>query len=93
MNLRFVVQPILVATLALSTTTADAHDPREFDRIMNQPKPVPTTCLELADIRNFSNDAANPDVATLKAVCDAQSKTATKKAGQATAKPAPGKIK
>lgn len=76
------VQSVLVATLVLAATTVSAHDPREFDRMMDQPKPVPTTCLELADMRNFSTDVSNPDVAALKAYCDAEKKAADKKAAK-----------
>ncbi|MFA6986189.1 MAG: hypothetical protein WC213_08280 [Arenimonas sp.] len=88
-----IVQSVLAATLVLSATTAGAHDPREFDRMMDQPKPVPTTCLELADIRNFSTDVTNPDVAALKAHCDAGKQAADKKAAGSTKKPAPAKTR
>lgn len=91
MKFNFLAQSMLVATLALSANTASAHDPSEFNRSMNQPMPVPTTCLELADSRNFSNDVTNPDVATLKAYCDARTKAAAKKADQTAAKTPAGK--
>lgn len=93
MNVRLMVLSAVVASTALFVMSANAHDPREFDRMMGAPeaKAVPATCAQLADAHTYSNDVANPDIKALKARCDAGKKAA--KPQQIPAKPATSKTR
>ena len=61
-------------------TSALAHDPAEFDRRMAAPTAIPTSCPELADTTNFSNDVTNPGVLELKTHCEKLRKKAAAQA-------------
>lgn len=89
MKARLMVLSTAIAS-SLFALSANAHDPKEFDRMMSTPeaKAVPTTCAQLADSHNYSTDVANADIKALKARCDA-AKAATK----APSKPAASKTK
>lgn len=90
MNARLFIQATLLAMSTLLATTASAHDPKDFDRLMGMqtvPKSIPTSCASLADTVHFSNDETNPDIKALKKKCDAENAAAAKKAEQAAAKP------
>ncbi|MHB8911146.1 MAG: hypothetical protein ACYC42_00510 [Lysobacter sp.] len=87
MNVRLMVLSAVLASSTLFAMSAKAHDPREFDSMMAAPvaTAVPTTCAQLADSHNYSNDVSNADIKALKARCDVATKAAAKKAA---AKPA-----
>lgn len=93
MNVRLMLLSTVVAASSLFAMSANAHDPREFDRMMSAPqaKKIPTTCDELADVYKFSNDVSSPDIKTLKAACDANKKPAAK--AKVTAKQAASKTR
>ncbi len=82
MNVRLIVLSAVVASATLFSMAAQAHDPKEFDRMMTTPeaKAVPATCVQLADSHNYSSDVANADIKALKARCDAANKAAARKA-------------
>lgn len=82
MNVRLTVLSAVVASAALVSMAAKAHDPKEFDRMMTAPevKAVPATCVQLADSDNYSTDVANDDIKALKASCDAATAAAAEKA-------------
>lgn len=90
MKARLMVLSTVVAS-SLFALSANAHDPKEFDRMMSTPEPkaMPTTCAQLADAHNFSTDLANADIKALKARCD----DAQKAAAKSPAKPAASKGK
>lgn len=50
MNVRLILASALVASSALLSQPANAHDPKAFDRMMQdvESQTVPTTCVELA---------------------------------------------
>ena len=82
MKVRAVVVCLSVAAAALFAGASRAHDPAEFGRrIAAAPaaKPVPTTCAELSDAANFSNDLTHPDIKALQARCEAERKSAAGK--------------
>lgn len=90
MTLRPLFLPAILAagfTTGLFAFAAQAHDPslHEPSKPMTAKK-VPTTCAQLADSARYSNDAANPDIKTLKARCDAE-KAATARKAKAADKP------
>ncbi|MEQ1511496.1 MAG: hypothetical protein ABL934_02325 [Lysobacteraceae bacterium] len=77
-----------VRSLFLSTTfvasslfafAANAHDPS-----LHEPQPsakaIPTTCVQLADTKHYSNDTTNADIKALKTHCDAEKAAAARKA-------------
>ncbi len=79
MNVRTGILLAAVATSGLFAGVSRAHDPAEFERMIASPpaaKPVPTTCAQLADAANFSNDLDNPDIKALQARCEAEKKAA-----------------
>lgn len=82
MKVRKVALCAAVAASALFAGVSRAHDPAEFERMIASPpaaKPVPTTCAQLADAANFSNDLTNPDIKALQARCEAERKAAAGK--------------
>ena len=86
MNVRLIVLSAVVASATLFSMSAKAHDPAQFDRMMeSEAKSVPETCVQLADTHNYSNDVSNADIKALQARCDIAKKAAAKKAA---AKPA-----
>ncbi|MCE7932465.1 MAG: hypothetical protein DYH17_13965 [Xanthomonadales bacterium PRO6] len=67
---------LLCAIAGLSVgVTAVAHNPADTD-FGHAPtaKLVPTTCDQLADKLNYSDDVSNPDIKALKAGCDDKAK-------------------
>ena len=72
MNVRLIVLSTVVASATLFSMSAKAHDPAEFDRLMQvaEVQKKPTTCAQLADTNNYSNDVANADIKALKLRCD-----------------------
>lgn len=91
MNVRLIVLSAVVAPATLFSMSAMAHDPAQFDRMMeSEAKAVPQTCVQLADTHNYSNDVSNADIKALQARCDVARKAAAKKAAarNAAAKPA-----
>ncbi|MEE4463197.1 hypothetical protein V2S84_14015 [Azotobacter chroococcum] len=77
MNVRLTVLSIVAASASLVALSAGAHDhSKSFDA--DQPKPVPTTCKQLADTHHYSNDPSNPEIKALKARCDAEKKAAAR---------------
>ena len=97
MNVRLTVLSAVVASATLFSMAAQAHDPKEFDRMMTAPeaKAVPATCVQLVDSHNYSSDVTNADIKALKARCDAANKAAAKKpaATKAAVKPAASSTK
>lgn len=82
----------VLAVFAVSAMTfamsANAHDPKEFDRMM-APVAVPTNCLQLADTANYRADLGNAEVKALKVRCDKiNERAAVKAAASAKAKAA-----
>lgn len=82
MHLRSSINLLVLTTFVLAVNCAWAHDPREFDRMMAQPKAIPTSCADLADLVNYSHDASIQEVNALMKYCDAQRIAAEKKAVQ-----------
>lgn len=82
MNFRSSTKLLLLTTFVFAVDCAWAHDPREFDRMMAQPKAIPTSCADLADLVNYSHDASIQEVNALMKYCDAQRIAAEKKALQ-----------
>ncbi|HEY5612386.1 MAG TPA: hypothetical protein VIK70_02220 [Lysobacter sp.] len=81
MNVRLIVLSAIVASATLFSMSAKAHDPAQFDRMMEpEAKAVPETCLQLADTHNYSNDVSNADIKALQARCDVATRAAAKKA-------------
>ena len=82
MNLRLIVLSALAASATTFAMSANAHDPKEFDRMMTTPvaKAVPTTCMQLADTANYTADLGNPEIKALKVRCDKAGKRAAAKA-------------
>lgn len=82
MNMRLMVLSSVVTAFAAFAVNANAHD---FTS-------VPTTCDQLADSHNYSNDVTNPDIKALKERCDADKRDANKPKApakpKATTKPA-----
>lgn len=72
MDVRLIVLSAVVASATLFSMSAKAHDPKEFDRLMEiaETQKKPTTCAQLADTHNYSNDIANADIKALKLRCD-----------------------
>lgn len=68
MNARLIALSAVVAATTLFAMSASAHDSET----------VPTTCAQLADSHNYSNDMDNPDIKALKVRCDAEKKAAAK---------------
>lgn len=68
MNARLIALSAVVASTALFAMSAKAHDSEA----------IPTTCAQLADSHNYSNDMTNPDIKALKARCDAEKKAAAR---------------
>lgn len=85
MNIRTSILAAMLATSAFATS-ALAHDPVEFERRMARPTAIPTSCAELADFNNFSNDVTNPGVLELKTHCEKLRKQAEAKAAAAKQK-------
>ncbi len=94
MNVRLILVSALVASTALLSQPANAHDPKQFDRMMQDDAAqiVPTTCVELAARDEYPADADNAGIQALKTRCDAEKKAASK-ASRAVNKPAPSKTK
>jgi len=87
MNVRLIVLSAIVASATLFSMSAKAHDPAQFDRMMEpEAKAVPETCLQLADTHNYSNDVSNADIKALQARCDVATRAAAKKAAASTTK-------
>lgn len=81
MNLRLIVLTALVGSATLISFSAGAHDPTQFDRMMDtDAKAVPETCAQLADTHNYSNDLGNASIKALQVRCDAARKAETGKA-------------
>jgi len=74
MNVRLMILSTVVASSTLFAVSANAHDPREFDRMMGpaEAKTLPATCTQLANSSRYSNDVTNPDIKALKTRCDAE---------------------
>lgn len=73
---RQLAQLCAVAGLTIAAT-AIAHNPAETDfGHAATAKLVPTTCDQLADNLNYSDDVSNPDIKVLKAGCDEKAKAA-----------------
>ena len=91
MSARIKVLAAFAVTAMTFAMSANAHDPKEFDRMMAPvPRAVPTNCLQLADTANYWADLSNAEVLALKVRCDKISKrTAAKAAVSAKAKAAP----
>lgn len=87
MNVRLIVLSAVVASGTLFSISAKAHDPKEFDRLMEVAavQKTPTNCAQLADTNNYSNDVANAAIKALKLRCD---KSAAKAQAAAKAKAA-----
>jgi len=91
MNVRLIVLSAVVASGTLFSMSAKAHDPKEFDRLMeSEAKAVPETCVQLADTRNYSNDVSNSGIKALQVRCDVTKKAAGNRAAtkNAATKPA-----
>jgi hypothetical protein len=80
---------LLCAAAGLSLgVTAAAHNPADADfGHAASAKLVPTTCDQLADKLNYSNDDSNAEIKALKAGCEEK----TKAAPAAASKAAPAK--
>lgn len=77
-----------IAGLSLGVA-AVAHNPADTDfGHAATAKLVPTTCDQLADKLNYSDDVSNPDIKALKEGCDAKAKAADSQ----TAPPEPAKV-
>jgi hypothetical protein len=80
------VLSIVLASTALYPIEANAHDPKNFDRIMEaEQKPAPVTCAQLADFRNYSSDETRPEIKMLKMRCDDEKKADAKKSATTSA--------
>lgn len=73
-----------IAALVLASA-APAHNPADTDFRFPNPtaKLVPTTCDQLGDTLNYSDDVSNPDIKALKIECDAKAKAAGAKVAPA----------
>lgn len=70
MNIRLFSTAIAACTF-LASITVQAH-PGKHDG--DDEKAIPTTCAQLADKHNYTNDVSYPEVKELKARCDAEGK-------------------
>lgn len=72
---KFIVIPSAFAALVMAAAVT-AHNPADSDfRFPNATaKLVPTTCDQLGDTLNYSDDISNPDIKALKAECDSKAK-------------------
>lgn len=84
----------LLASSALLAFSASAHDPKDFDRMLQAAKAqsIPTTCAELATRYEYSSDADNLEITELKVHCAAE-KAAAMKTSTAVKKAAATKTK
>ncbi len=74
----------LSAALLLSLS-ANAHDPRQFDRLMDagETKPKVTACAELAAMSKQQIAAADAEVKSVQQRCEAEKKAKAKPAAHA----------
>ena len=87
MNARLNVLAALAVSVMTFAMSANAHDPKEFDRMMKPvAKAVPTTCLQLADTVHYTADLGNANIKALKVRCDKASKRAAAAKAAARAK-------
>lgn len=78
MNLRLMLASAVIASSALLAAPAAAHDPSQFDRMMQTEK-TPTTETACAELEKMQQHAGHADAAktkTLKTRCDAEKKAA-----------------
>ncbi len=93
MYVRLMLVSAVFASSAMLSQSANAHDPKEFDRMLQIAKAqsVPETCVELADRGYFPSDAGNAEIKALKTRCDAEAEAAAKP--KAAVKPAARKTR
>lgn len=79
MTLRPLFVPTILVVSSVLAFSVNAHDPS-----LHEPQPsakaIPTTCVQLADTKHYSNDTTNPDIKALKTRCDAEKAAAARKA-------------
>ncbi len=94
MNVRLMLVSAVFASSALLSQSANAHEPKEFDRMLQvaETQSAPTTCVQLADRGHYASDASNVEIKALKARCDAEKK-AVLKTKHDTAKNSVGNIR
>ncbi len=81
MTIRPILWSVVLTTAAFAATSANGHDPREFDRMMEvaEAQALPRTCTDLAKRTEQASDATHPDIKALKTRCDAEKKAAMQK--------------